>query len=527
MYRTPLNGMWMGSSPVSLLRPLVGAMLLALSGVAVVQAGELEFLGTHSNGIIISSVGFGGASCVAVSPDNKYIYVAALTDTGIGFFKRDVDGQPSYLGFKLAADGLGSTYSPVKVIVTPDGAHLYAAFKPTFSNNGIVALYDRDSEGGLSFSKSYEVMDDATDLAISSDGKNLYLSGKNSVSVFDRELKLVETKSDDGVIDGLAGSSGMALTPDGKYLFVAGATDNAVAVFTRNTTTGQLGFVKALRNGVDNITGLNGARSVALSPDGINLYVAGDKALAVFERNHIGGKVTYLETWTKGVNGNNPVWELDAPTSVIVSPNGSRVYVSSGTQSAIAVFRTLPQNRKLELIGVEREGGNGVISLTSTPNGAYLYAVAPGLGKVSVFKTANNAPTPANDTVALEPGANITLHVLANDTDPDNDALQLAGADISSTRGGTVIVNSDGSITYTTPDGFLGDDSFSYMVSDVRDAKPVMAQVNVTVKPVSTETPVDTGGGQSASGGGGGSLDGWFGMLLLGAAALRRRVVGR
>jgi 6-phosphogluconolactonase (cycloisomerase 2 family) len=535
MNRSPLNGLWAGMAPVSLLRPLAGAVLMALSGVSALQAEELELLGAHNNADAGISAGFGGASGLAVSADNKYIYVAALTDKGLGFFKRDVDGQPSYLNFYPAPDT--DAPAPVKVMLTSEGAHLYALFK-SFSGKGKVVRYLRNVDGSLTSPISYESSGEVTDLAISSDGKNLYLSGMNSVVVYERdvatgELVEIDTKSDgQGGVDGIAGSSGLTLTSDGKYLFVAGATDNAVAVFTRSTTTGRLGFVEALRNDPGKgVTGLNGARSVALSPDGVNLYVAGaaDNALAVFKRNVISGKVSYLEAWTQsGVNGQNMVPELDGVSAITVSPNGSRVYASSANQDVIAIFKTLP-SRKLEFMEVQ-QGGSGMVTLAANPGGAYLYAVSPidGAGKVTVFKTANSTPVAANDVAVAGAGSAITLNVLANDTDPDNDVLQLSGADSSTTQGGVIVVNDDGTVTYTAPSGYTGVDSFNYFVSDVRYAEPVVAQVSVTVTPVLPPVSTSTGGdGPSTGAGGGGAVDGWFGMLLLSVAAIRRRVVQR
>jgi hypothetical protein len=37
---------------------------------------------------------------------------------------------------------------------------------------------------------------------------------------------------------GLGGSSGLAVSPDGQYLYGVGATDNAIAVFQRDPATG-------------------------------------------------------------------------------------------------------------------------------------------------------------------------------------------------------------------------------------------------------------------------------------------------
>jgi PKD repeat protein len=79
----------------------------------------------------------------------------------------------------------------------------------------------------------------------------------------------------------------------------------------------------------------------------------------------------------------------------------------------------------------------------------------------------NQAPSAVPDTYSTPQDAALTVAapgVLANDTDPDGDALiaQLVG----STANGTVSLQSDGSFTYTPNAGFTGDDSFSYTASD-------------------------------------------------------------
>jgi len=106
--------------------------------------------------------------------------------------------------------------------------------------------------------------------------------------------------------------------------------------------------------------------------------------------------------------------------------------------------------------------------------------------------------------------------------------LHLTGANNTSVKGGVVGVNSDGTLMYTAPANFSGSDSFSYFVSDARDAEEVVGQVNVTVTPVAAQ-PIDSTESNPRSlagnggGSGGGSLNGWMAMLLLVAGALRRR----
>ena len=93
---------------------------------------------------------------------------------------------------------------------------------------------------------------------------------------------------------------------------------------------------------------------------------------------------------------------------------------------------------------------------------------------------ANDAPTAVNDTgqsTDEDTILNVTAAngVLNNDTDPENDALSVSGADSSSAQGATVTVNADGSYSYN-PTGAAAlqalsigeslNDTFNYTVSD-------------------------------------------------------------
>jgi hypothetical protein len=70
--------------------------------------------------------------------------------------------------------------------------------------------------------------------------------------------------------------------------------------------------------------------------------------------------------------------------------------------------------------------------------------------------------------------------LLANDSDPDGDAVSLAGASSTSANGGTVTAGSDGAFTYDPPVGFNGTDSFTYNIADA-DGSTDTATVTITV----------------------------------------------
>ena len=92
------------------------------------------------------------------------------------------------------------------------------------------------------------------------------------------ELVFVESQrdGDGGTLDALNGAVGTAVSPDGNHVYVTGSVDDSVVVFERNATTGELTFLEAHRDGMGGVGGLSGAEGIALSPDGAHLYVAGE-----------------------------------------------------------------------------------------------------------------------------------------------------------------------------------------------------------------------------------------------------------
>ena len=136
--------------------------------------------------------------------------------------------------------------------------------------------------------------------------------------------------------------------------------------------------------------------------------------------------------------------------------------------------------------------------LTYTPaigfSGAdsFTYTISDGKGHTAVATVnlivnapPNGAPTAVADTATTTYGTQVTIQVLSNDTDPDNDLLTL----IDSTNGtnGTVSF-SDSAITYKPNAGFSGEDSFSYTITDGH-GHTAIGQVKVTVGAAPNRAP--------------------------------------
>ncbi len=98
----------------------------------------------------------------------------------------------------------------------------------------------------------------------------------------------------------------------------------------------------------------------------------------------------------------------------------------------------------------------------------------------------NQLPLAEDDTVTTAEDAAATIDVLANDSDPDLDVLQVE----SVTQGshGAVVINGDGTLTYTPQANYFGSDNFTYTISDGRGGTDT-ASVSVTITSVN-DAPV-------------------------------------
>ena len=117
--------------------------------------------------------------------------------------------------------------------------------------------------------------------------------------------------------------------------------------------------------------------------------------------------------------------------------------------------------------------------------GVYSIAVtaSDGMGgtvsSTFTYTVTNPGPTANNDSATTNEDAPVTFAVLGNDTDPDGDMLSVASA---SAPNGTVVINADGSITYTPNANFNGTDTVTYTISDGNGGTST-ATVTITVSP--------------------------------------------
>jgi len=91
---------------------------------------------------------------------------------------------------------------------------------------------------------------------------------------------------------------------------------------------------------------------------------------------------------------------------------------------------------------------------------------------------ANRPPAAVDDAGTTSKNTPIVINVLANDSDPDGDALTIVAYDSAGTQGGSVSCTGAGVCTYSPPASFVGVDTFSYTIGDGRGGT---AKATVTV----------------------------------------------
>ena len=108
---------------------------------------------------------------------------------------------------------------------------------------------------------------------------------------------------------------------------------------------------------------------------------------------------------------------------------------------------------------------------------------ATGTVNVTV-RPVNDGPVAVNDSITLSEDTDKTVSLVTNDTDVDNDTLSISS--VTQGENGSVINNGNGTVTYSPLPNFIGNDSFTYTVSD-GNGKTASATVNVVVTQVNDE----------------------------------------
>jgi DNA-binding beta-propeller fold protein YncE len=321
------------------------------------------------------------ANAIAMSPDGRHVYTTS-DEGGIAIFARGADGRLTQAGcvkdFAPASACIDAFAMPrpVSIALSPDGRFVYATSRVSHA----VLVFARDALSGA-LSETSCVSENGSDgacvdgvgmvnptaIAISPDGRSAYVTlakQQNGLAVFARDAQtgaLTQTACFmSGVprgrpcrnTPGLYDANGVAVSPDGRNVYVTAIDSDAVATFRRDSISGaltpldciadELGFGERCRAGHN----LSYAAAVAVTADGRQVVViaAGSNVISLFDRRKRDGRLRLASCvgWHPTEPGCRRGRGLFGAKGLALSPHGDNAYVTADTGSAISSFAINP-----------------------------------------------------------------------------------------------------------------------------------------------------------------------------------------
>lgn len=304
-----------------------------------------------------------GCTSMYLSLDGKFAVANAFRSKTIVLFERDVEtGRLRYLDAAREGErGVEGLSWSIDCCFSPDGKYVYAcdpkqagrgaedittgsitAFRITANKKLKWVEANRGAKGNFTGTRGVMPHPKKNILFATALGTSAAPAGR--VMVLKPDPKTGKTtvqqtiEDDQGEVTCLQGAMVMALSPDARFLYISVGRffgDQGVAVF--EIVGESLRFVEEHEVDVSPLRNLNGPNQIAIAPDGRSLYIAGSisNSLACFQRDPMTGKLKYRETLADGTG----VGDLRMAAGVATSLNNRFVYVTAEGGASISIYK--------------------------------------------------------------------------------------------------------------------------------------------------------------------------------------------
>ena len=215
------------------------------------------------------------------------------------------------------------------------------------------------------------------------------------------------------------------------------------------------------------------------------------------------GETVTVPGWATAISA-GPANESGQTVSFLVINDTDFLFATQPTVDVTGTLTFAPSGAQGTAVVTVRAHDNG-----GTANGG-IDTSAPQTFTITVL-TGNHSPTAVDDSATATTGVDTLIAVLANDSDPDGDALHIVS--VGDASNGSATVNQDGFVIYRSAGGFDGLDSFTYTIADSHGATST-ATVFVTVLASCTPEPSDLVAWLPGNGNGNDLVGGIAGQLV-------------
>ena len=286
--------------------------------------------------------------------------------------------------------------------------------------------------------------------------------------------------------------------------------ETAGALTITDTDTGEASFTAGTLAGTYGALVIDAAGNWNYSADNTQLAIqsltTGDSLIESISITSFDGTTHNIVITISGAN-DAPVAQNDSSPGIpTINEGGTAILDLSANDSDIdnaidlsSIVITIPPLNGSLIIN-----GDGTVTYThdgsETISDSFSYTIADISGAVSNIATAsliinpvNDAPVAQNDNaLTVDEGATANFDLAANDSDAD-DGLDLNSINIiSAPINGSLVVNSNGTVTYTHDSSETLTDSFTYTIADVSGVISNVATANIVINPVN-DAPMTVG----------------------------------
>ena len=362
-------------------KPLLLGTLLLLVGLLFGSQNELrklQWIQDEKNGVNK----LGNPKSITITPDGKYVYVAAYGDKTIAIFSRDAStGKLTYTGYT----DVSYSMAPKQVIASADSKYLYVKAQYT---NYEIDRYIIGSDGSLSSRESFKDYKN-TMLKITKDGKNIYQvygynRGTNSFSSLSINETTGSLSSSQSKTDIASDTYSIALSPSENYAYVS-YENHSISWYSRSTTDGTLTYQGVLaRTDADSAKMWYYSKAV-IHESGKFYYGSGGGR---------GGK-HIIDTSNGSITAGERLNVLDKAISLAIY--GDRLFsLESNDFNVFSISSSDGSLTLLDSVGINTYGKylihNGK-ELVLSPDGNHIYTVSHSGGKLIVFGRQPSEPT--------------------------------------------------------------------------------------------------------------------------------------